>query len=193
MKAFLRNMKISFILAAVLYLVLGLFLLLWPGTSITVICYLFGGVLFLYGLVSVLTFFLRDSRQGNFVLELFLGIVAAAIGLLFLVRPAVAASILPVIVGLFVVVDGLLNLKRAIELHGLLYPRWGIALALSLCSIVLGLLVVFRPFLAAEALAMLIGAVLIFEGLSDLWTIFKVSRWTKEYRKLHPVDPIEFE
>ena len=49
--------------------------------------------------------------------------------------------------------------------------------------------------LAAEALVMLIGAVLIYEGLSDLWTIFRVSQWTKEYRKHHPVDvdQIDFE
>jgi len=42
---------------------------------------------------------------------------------------------------------------------------------------------------------MLIGAVLIYEGLSDLWTIFRVSQWTKEYRKHHPVDvdQIDFE
>ena len=40
---------------------------------------------------------------------------------------------------------------------------------------------------------MLIGAVLIYEGLSDLWTIFRVSQWTKEYRKIHPVevDPVD--
>ena len=40
-----------------------------------------------------------------------------------------------------------------------------------------------------------IGAVLIYEGLSDLWTIFRVSQWTKEYRKHHPVDvdQIDFE
>lgn len=193
MKEFLRNMKISFILAAILYIVLGLFLLLWPDTSITVICLFFGTILLIYGLVTVISFFLRDSRQGNFVLELFLGIVAAAIGLLFLIRPAVAASVLPMIVGLFVLVDGLINLKRAIELRGLFYQRWTIPLVLSLCSVALGLIVVFRPFLVAEALAMLIGAVLIFEGVSDLWTIFKVSHWTKEYRKLHPVDPIDFE
>ena len=46
--------------------------------------------------------------------------------------------------------------------------------------VLLGLVIVFQPFLAAEALVMLIGAVLIYEGLSDLWTIFRVSQWTKE-------------
>mgnify|MGYP002580753575 FL=1 len=105
------------------------------------------------------------------------------------------ASVLPVILGLFIVVDGLVNLKRALELRRMLYLRWTVPLVLSAVSAVLGLVIVFQPFLAAEALVMLIGAVLIYEGLSDLWTIFRVSQWTKEYRKHHPVDvdQIDFE
>ena len=150
MREFFHNMKLSFLLAAVLYIILGLILLIWPGVSATVFCYAFGGILLIYGVVTIVSFFLRDSRQGSFVFELFLGIVAAALGLLFLLRPVIVASVLPVILGLFIV---------------------------------------------AEALVMLIGAVLIYEGLSDLWTIFRVSQWTKEYRKHHPVDvdQIDFE
>ena len=189
MREFFHNMKLSFLLAAVLYVILGLVLLIWPGVSATVFCYAFGGILLIYGMVAI------DSWQGSFVFELFLGIVAAALGLLFLLRPVIVASVLPVILGLFIVVDGLVNLKRALELRRMLYLRWTVPLALSAGSAVLGLVIVFQPFLAAEALVMLIGAVLIYEGLSDLWTIFRVSQWTKEYRKHHPVDvdPIDFE
>lgn len=195
MREFFHNMKLSFLLAAVLYIILGLILLIWPGVSATVFCYAFGGILLIYGVVTIVSFFLRDSRQGSFVFELFLGIVAAALGLLFLLRPVIVASVLPVILGLFIVVDGLVNLKRALELRRMLYVRWTMPLVLSAVSAVLGLVIVFQPFLAAEALVMLIGAVLIYEGLSDLWTIFRVSQWTKEYRKHHPVDvdQIDFE
>ena len=117
MREFFHNMKLSFLLAAVLYVILGLVLLIWPGVSATVFCYAFGGILLIYGVVTIVSFFLRDSRQGSFVFELFLGIVAAALGLLFLLRPVIVASVLPVILGLFIVVDGLVNLKRALELR----------------------------------------------------------------------------
>ena len=39
------TITVSFLLAAALYLVLGLVLLLWPGTTAAVICYAFGGIL----------------------------------------------------------------------------------------------------------------------------------------------------
>ena len=78
MREFFHNVKLSFLLAAVLYVILGLVLLIWPGVSATVFCYAFGGILLIYGMVAIVSFFLRDSWQGSFVFELFLGIVAAA-------------------------------------------------------------------------------------------------------------------
>ena len=194
MREFFHTMKVSFLLAAILYVILGLVLLLWPGVSAVVFCYAFGGVLLAYGVVTVATFFLRDSRLGSLAFELLLGVIAAALGLLFLLRPAIVAAVLPAVLGLFIVVDGLVNLKRALELRRMAYGRWNVPLLLSVGSAVLGLVIVFQPFLAAEALTMLIGAVLVYAGLSDLWTIFRVSRWTKEYRKTHPtdVDPLDF-
>ena len=45
MREFFHTMKVSFLLAAILYVILGLVLLLWPGVSAVVFCYAFGGVL----------------------------------------------------------------------------------------------------------------------------------------------------
>ncbi|UQT47735.1 DUF308 domain-containing protein [Flavonifractor plautii] len=50
-------MKLSFLLAAVLYIILGLILLIWPGVSATVFCYAFGGILLIYGVVTIVSFF----------------------------------------------------------------------------------------------------------------------------------------
>ena len=68
-------------------------------------------------------------------------------------------------------------------------------LLLSLLGVGLGVVVLCRPFAVAETLFMLIGAVFIFTGASDLWTIFKVSRVTRELRRRAPieVDPIDIE
>lgn len=70
MREFFHTMKVSFLLAAILYVILGLVLLLWPGVSAVVFCYAFGGVLLAYGVVTVVSFFRGSSRQGSFVFEL---------------------------------------------------------------------------------------------------------------------------
>ncbi|MBC5736235.1 DUF308 domain-containing protein [Lawsonibacter sp. NSJ-52] len=195
MREFLKNMKVSFLLASVLYIALGLVLLIWPGISRDLICLSFGLLLLIYGIITIISFFVHDSRLGTFRFELILGIVAAAAGLLFLIKPEFVKSVIPVVLGIYIIIDALLNLKRSLELHSLQYGRWWVILVLSLVSVALGVLILFRPGMTADVLIMVIGGVFVYNGLSDLWSIFKISRITKEYRKNNPIiiDPIDIE
>lgn len=195
MREFLKNMKVSFLLASVLYIALGLVLLIWPGISRDLICLSFGLLLLIYGIITIISFFVHDSRLGTFRFELILGIVAAAAGLLFLIKPEFVKSVIPVVLGIYIIIDALLNLKRSLELHSLQYGRWWVILVLSLVSVALGVLILFRPGMTVDVLTMVIGGVFVYNGLSDLWSIFKISRITKEYRKNNPIiiDPIDIE
>ena len=38
MRDFFRQMRLSFLVASILYVILGLVLLIWPGVSATVFC-----------------------------------------------------------------------------------------------------------------------------------------------------------
>ena len=189
----LKNMKIHFILLSILCIALGVVLLVWPDITLTVICFSFGALLLLYGLVCIISFLTRGEGgerrvEGRSVLFLFVGIVAAALGVVLLVRPVVVQTVLPVIVGLCIVVDGLLNLKRALELRRMNYPRWHISLILCLVSVALGVLVVLRPLESLDALVMLVGAVFLYTGAVDLFTLILLGRVTRQWRKKVPVD-----
>lgn len=188
MKAFFKNLRVSFLSAAVLYLVLGLILLLWPGITAKVFCYAFGAVLLLYGAISIISFFVHDSRSGLLQIELILGILFAGVGLIFLLKPDFVMKIFPVVLGIYLIIDALLNLKRAFELKRMGYQNWVVMLVLSLLSVAIGVVVLINPFQTAELLIRVIGGGFIYTGLSDLWTLFKLGRVTKTYRAVHPID-----
>ena len=65
----------------------------------------------------------------------------------------------------------------------------------SLVGVALGVMLLTRPFSAVEAVFMLIGGVFLYLGCSDLWSLYKVSRLTRELRKRAPidVDPIDID
>ncbi|MCI8478236.1 MAG: hypothetical protein HFE97_07800 [Oscillospiraceae bacterium] len=195
MREFLKSMKITFLLAAILYVLLGLVLLVWTDTTLAVLCTVFGSVLLVYGAVTIVGFFLHDSALGTFRLELLLGILAGALGVLFLLRPVFLLSIVPVILGVYIAIDSLVNLKRALELYRLEYPRWWTALLLAVLGAVLGGVILLNPFQTQILLFQIIGVSFIYTGLSDLWVLFKISRLTKELRKRAPiqVDPINID
>ena len=60
MREYLKNMKISFFLAAILYIVLGLVLLIWPGITSSLVCFSFGLMLLIYGIITIISFFVHD-------------------------------------------------------------------------------------------------------------------------------------
>ena len=188
MKERLKNMTVSFVFLSVLYLLLGVVLLLWPTLVMDIISYAFGAILLLYGLFAIIGFYRSEDRRGGAFLGLFLGIVAAAVGAIMVLYPPLIQSIIPVILGLYIAIDGLLSVKRTLELQRMDYARWNVNLILSVISAALGIFVVFHPLLTEAALFRVIGVVLIYASGSDLWTLFQLSRWTKEYRKTHPVD-----
>lgn len=192
MREKLRQLKFSFFLASVLYVLLGAALLLWPGVGGMALCRLLGAALLLYGLVTIAGFLLRREMDG-FRLELLFGVVAAAVGLVFLLQPRAVFSILSMVMGVYVIIDSLVALKRTLALYRLEYPYWWVSLLLSLLGAGLGVVLLWKPFSAAEAMSMLIGAVFFYLGIVDLWSLWKVSRLMKALRERSPidVDPID--
>lgn len=195
MRGFFRNVRVSYLVSSLLYIAFGLVLLLWPAATGSVLCFAFGGILLLYGAISIISFFVHFGRLGSYRFELVLGVAIAAAGLLLLFNPGFGLSIFPVILGLYVVIDGLLNLRRAFELRRMEYARWWVVLLLALVAVALGVVILARPRFLADFLFMVIGGVLIYNGLADLWAIFMLGRVGKAFRKDHPidVDPIDIE
>ena len=193
MLEYIKNLKLNFILASILYLVLGLVLLIWPAASSLALCRLLGAALLLYGLFNLVGFFLRDSGMGAFRLELFLGVVATGVGIFFLVQPRLVLSFLPIVMGVYVVIDSAVALKRTLELYRMEYHRWWLSLVLALVGIVLGLVLVFRPFAVTTTFFRLVGVAFLYLGISDFWSLWRVTSLVRDLRKngAIDVDPID--
>ena len=59
---------------------------------------------------------------------------------------------------------------------------------LSILCIALGVVVVLRPLESLDALVMLVGAVFLYTGAADLFTLILLGRVTRQWRKKVPVD-----
>ena len=78
------------ILQAAGYILLGLFLVLKPDTSVRAICYGCGVIAAAYGLLHVL-----QCRKGKAKGELILGVIFIALGVFCLITPQTVVSFLP--------------------------------------------------------------------------------------------------
>ena len=74
------------------------------------------------------------------------------------------------------VVHGALDLQGALNLRSAGAQQWKIAGVIAAITLVLGIIVIWNPFVSINVLLMLVGIALIYDGLSDLLIIFHLSR-----------------
>lgn len=168
--------KKSFVAAALAYVVLGLVLILFPDLTTGFLCTAVGLLLLAYGLTAALSFFAGGSGGYSFQFELVLGVFAAILGGLFLFRPQTILSILPIIFGLYILVDGLSNLKRGLDMRSYGYAGWTTTLVLSVISMALGAVILWNPFSTHLLLVRIIGASFLYEGVTDLWATHTLDK-----------------
>lgn len=167
----LRYVKSGMMLMSIAYIVLGLMLLIMPETSLLWICYAFGVVVLITGIVCLIQY--ARIRGTGFTAPFMLvgGVITAGLGLFTLVKPQVVASFLPVVFGIFIVVDGCSRIGSAIDLAKRKGEKWWMLLLFSIVSIALGALLIWHPFGAAVSVVMLCGILLIVEGALNLGCI----------------------
>ena len=145
----LRYVKSGMMLMSIAYIVLGLMLLIMPETSLLWICYAFGVVVLITGIVCLIQY--ARIRGTGFTAPFMLvgGVITAGLGLFTLAKPQVVASFLPVVFGIFIVVDGCSRIGSAIDLAKRKGEKWWMLLLFSIVSIALGALLIWHPFGAA--------------------------------------------
>lgn len=171
---FLKELKVNYTLSALVCVVLGLVLVIWPGTSTRIVCMVLGAALLIYGIVQIVIYLV--NRERTLILQglLVLGIIFAVIGAWILVKPEMIMMAVPVIVGILIIIHGLHNISQAINLKKQEYEKWWLALIFGLLTVILGGVLVYNPFTVVDTVVRMIGIFLIYDGTSDVWILSRI-------------------
>lgn len=173
---FLKGLKTNYIVTAVLCIVLGGVLFLFPGTAVTVVCRILGFVILAMGIVYLVSFFSSEGGSAARQMTLGVAIILGVFGIWILVRPASVISLIPVITGVILLIHGLSDLRQAIVMSKAKFPQWWLAMLFAVITLALGVLLIFNPFGAIEVLIKMIGVFLCFDGVSDLWIYYHCKK-----------------
>jgi len=193
MYQFFKELKANYILSAVFCIIFGVTLEVWQDASSRVVCMGLGAVLALSGIVNIVTYFMR--RDGRMVSQILLlaGIILTVLGGWIIFNPGVLIMMIPVVIGVVVTVHGVHNLIQAMELFKNNYSKWWVALLLGAVTVGLGVLLICNPFEAVNTAIMLIGIFLVYDGVSDLWIISRVSKTARNIRQTMEALDVEAE
>lgn len=147
-----------------LYLIVGIVLLIWPQVTTITACIVVGLVLCIYGIMSIL----RYRKSPGLVIteiQLVLGILAVIGGALLLFFPRFFLSIIPFVFGIVVVIHGILEIQKGLDLKRMYTNTWWVTAAEGGVEVILGLLLIFNPFSTTVIVVRILGILLIVEGL----------------------------
>ena len=175
-----RNIIGTFVIASIAYIILGVFMVVKSQSFADVINVIFGVAMLLYGVINIIAFFVNDLPHENLFMELATGVVAVGLGIFSLVTSKDIAKILFFAIGGVLIIDGMVNIKRAFNLKKIGFSRWNLLLILSAVGIVLGILCVVLYAAREKAVIIFSGISLIFEGIASLITILIDSHQQKK-------------
>ncbi len=189
MKRLLKQMKWETLLSSSLYIVLGVVALVIPDTMVKTLGYLIGILLIVAGAVSMICYLLREASQNYYRNDFGYGLVGIAVGILFLYKVEWIISLVPVILGILVVASGCRKLQDVIDMKRLGYGNWVTVLILAAVNVVLGVALIANSLDAALLFLQLVGAGLIFSGVTDIATCFYLAKMAKgHFDDLNAVD-----
>ena len=164
------------IVTSVIILVLGIFLFIQPDTIIHMISIILGGIILIPGITSLIDYF-KNKYQPSLIS----GIVTIIIGLILIINTKLVASILPFILGIYFVINGINRLQYALELKRQ-QINYTISLAFSILIIICGILFIINPFGGALVITKVMGIFMIIYSLLDLSNSIIIKKEMNEYQ-----------
>jgi len=163
-----------FALRGIIAIVFGLASLSWPALTLGVMVLLFGFFALFEGGLTILTSFGKGDEKGGWTLliEGLAGLLVCVIVLLgtsigAMLWPRVAAVMLVFYIAGWAILAGLFKILTAFRIRKEIKGEWMLGIS-GLISILVGLILIFRPEAGVLAVAWLIGIFAIILGIFQL-------------------------
>lgn len=170
-----RTFNVSLI-TSIIFVIVGLFLFIKPDTTISLISYVFGGVLLLMGLINVYKYFSSNNKLNMFSFDLAYGVLLVIAGLFLIIDTSIFAKVINIILGIWIIVNSITKFQYGIVLKKVKNSDWGYTIFVSLLSFLWGVLLLVNPFESALTITQIIGIFIIVYAVLDIIDNFVIRK-----------------
>ena len=138
-----------------------------------------------------MSFFTDKESQNYLEFGFILGVFVLIFGIIILVKPDTIASIIPLLLGIWMLINGVTKLSYSLTLNNNKSALSSIII--SLIIVLLGILLIINPFQGAQKLVQILGISILVYSLLDLIECFSIKRVIKKSKKLENKNVIDAE
>lgn len=177
-KSFDRVFKMS-IISWIIFIILGLFLFMKAELTLRVISYIIGGVVLVSGIIPIIkTLSTGDKNYSSF--GFVSGVFMIVAGLIILLNSGLIASIIPILIGIMMIINGISKLTFALTLKSNNIGSWISTLILAIIITMCGIVFIVNPFGGAVLITKIIGVVIIVYSVVDMIDFLIINKNIKE-------------
>ena len=174
-----KSMYRTSIIFSSLLILIGMFLLIKPETTLHAISYFMGVALIIWGLVPIIQFFSNKETMQYLEFSFIIGVFALIFGIIIMIKPNIIGSIIPLLIGIWMVINGVTKLYYSLTLNKLSSAT--VSIILSIIILICGLVLIFNPFKGAIILTKIIGISVIIYSILDLVECYTLKKTMKEF------------
>ena len=176
MKEKIKGLRLNITISGIFSIVIGILLLVYPTESLNTISKVLAGIIILAGVFVIISQILENGFNA---MGIAVGGVLTLIGVWIFLVPGRIVSIIPIAIGVLLVVHGLQDLGLAIEAIKTKAPRPWLTFIVAIVNILLGAVCIADAFHIVEIATRLIGLMLIYDGITDIFAVHKVNKAAK--------------
>ena len=169
---------------ALIFLLLGVLLLIFPIESLSIGGYLIASILMLGGIGYLIKIIQNKGIETNGdIIYLIISVAAIALSIFIFINPTWIIRIINVFVGIILIVSSLMNLRDILKFKQSRTVSWWIYLSFIILVFIAGCFIIYDPLFLAKIITRIEGASLIVNTAITLLLSRKVNKLLLEVKQ----------
>lgn len=178
--------KKNIIISALIILV-GVIFIVFAKIDLTFVCKFLSVVFCLAGVISIISYCIKDVTTGFYRLDLVYGIMSLFVALVFFTKQDVISVYFPIIAGFILFADGVIKLQHSIDMKRIdrkmkkVNEMWLVVMIFALMCLTAGVVAVYLNPSKERTLFLFVGFALVAAGITDVLTIIFFDKKIKTF------------
>lgn len=168
------------VFSSLVFLVMGILLIIKPAQIITGISIVVGIGIIIAGIFAFLRYFRNGEMKSYFRFDLIYGVICVLAGTLLILNPQAVASILPLVLGIWMIINSIIKIQYALTVKQYGQQSWLSTMVIAIITLAFGILFVFNPFKGMTILTQILGAVISIYAVLDIVNSYLLKKKVKD-------------
>lgn len=164
-------------IVAIVFLILGLILLIWPIEALSIASKLIALVLLIGGIGEIVYFLAnKDNRTNTDMLYLIISIIVIGISISIFVNPIWLIATINIVVGIGLILSAISNITNILAIRTNDSIWWSFAIV-PIITLILGFVIIINPVGMASFMTRIEGISLILDAVSTWIVMYRIKKF----------------